>query len=401
VGDRAAVPGRGRAGQLPGPEPPDQRDSTDGTDVFRHRPPQAVDRRTSGSTDYACVAAGISSGTCPAARCPIASRRQGSPSPRGPESPRIVVLARRFAAAGTHEGTGRKARPRRRVFRPPRPSRHIPPWPVRTGLSRTGAAIPYGRGHEVLGRGHASRWRPRGALPRQLTSRYGLYPLRPLPATAFTRGTGVAARARGQGHLQDDAPAAPSGRRHPCPARRPCREYAQETDISNITRAARIPGRLCGIRLARAAPPRRRRLPGGPRRSPLPWPGLTAGTGAGILKWSRRDTSFGEASSRTQATDPNRRETLRIRTPLPGLRGEAKWLRMRPAGGALRRGVPKLLRERCRCRAERGNGECLSTVSRAMARLRAAGEGRRAMDSDSPGRSRPFPPLSLPVPGTR
>src|ERR1017187_8714645 len=39
-----------------------------------------------------------------------------------------------------------------------------------------------------------------------------------------------------------------------------------------------------------------------------------------------KDTSFGEASSRTQATDPNRRETLRIRTPLPGLRGEAKWL---------------------------------------------------------------------------
>jgi hypothetical protein len=39
------------------------------------------------------------------------------------------------------------------------------------------------------------------------------------------------------------------------------------------------------------------------------------------------DTSFGEASSRTQATDPNRRETLRIRTPLPGLRVEAKWLR--------------------------------------------------------------------------
>ena len=65
----------------------------------------------------------------------------------------------------------------------------------------------------------------------------------------------------------------------------------------------------------------------------------------------RLDTSFGEASSRTQATDPNRRETLRIRTPLPGLRGEAKWLRMRPAASekhraALRRGVPKLLRER-------------------------------------------------------
>src|SRR5246127_5895310 len=47
----------------------------------------------------------------------------------------------------------------------------------------------------------------------------------------------------------------------------------------------------------------------------------------GILWFVRLDTSFGEASSRTQATDPNRRETLRIRTPLPGLRGEAKWLR--------------------------------------------------------------------------
>src|SRR5271166_2499065 len=46
----------------------------------------------------------------------------------------------------------------------------------------------------------------------------------------------------------------------------------------------------------------------------------------GILGFVRLDTSFGEASSRTQATDPNRRETLRIRTPLPGLRGEAKWL---------------------------------------------------------------------------
>jgi hypothetical protein len=64
-----------------------------------------------------------------------------------------------------------------------------------------------------------------------------------------------------------------------------------------------------------------------------------------------RDTSFGEASSRTQATDPNRRETLRIRTPLPGLRGEAKWLaavrpRKREPALAIRRGVPKLLRER-------------------------------------------------------
>jgi len=57
----------------------------------------------------------------------------------------------------------------------------------------------------------------------------------------------------------------------------------------------------------------------------------------------RQDTSFGEASSRTQATDPTRRETLRIRTPLPDLRVEAKWLRMRTLRGlALRRGVPKL-----------------------------------------------------------
>jgi hypothetical protein len=62
-----------------------------------------------------------------------------------------------------------------------------------------------------------------------------------------------------------------------------------------------------------------------------------------MLGFDRPDTSFGEASSRTQATDPNRRETLRIRTPLPGLRGEAKWLRCI----SLRRGVPKLLRERC------------------------------------------------------
>ena len=49
---------------------------------------------------------------------------------------------------------------------------------------------------------------------------------------------------------------------------------------------------------------------------------------AGILKTlCNTDTLFGEASSRTQATDPTRRETLRIRTPLPGVRGEARWLR--------------------------------------------------------------------------
>src|SRR5262250_12200 len=58
------------------------------------------------------------------------------------------------------------------------------------------------------------------------------------------------------------------------------------------------------------------------------------------------DTSFGEASSRTQATDPNRRETLRIRTPLPGLRGEARWLRRRTS-------VPRYAVE-CQSSNERG-----------------------------------------------
>ena len=57
------------------------------------------------------------------------------------------------------------------------------------------------------------------------------------------------------------------------------------------------------------------------------WDGLTSGNPSGHSGFVRPDTSFGEASSRTQATDPNRRETLRIRTPLPGPRGEAKWLR--------------------------------------------------------------------------
>ena len=115
-----------------------------------------------------------------------------------------------------------------------------------------------------------------------------------------------------------------------------------------------------------------------------------------------QDTSFGEASSRTQATDPNRRETLRIRTPLPGLRGQAKWLRSNAtpwSAKALTREVTLL--------AGAGLNSCPPTadgsqpVSRVKARTSAADEGRRAMDSDSPGRSRPFPPLSLLVPGTR
>jgi hypothetical protein len=37
-------------------------------------------------------------------------------------------------------------------------------------------------------------------------------------------------------------------------------------------------------------------------------------------------TSVGEASAWIQATDPERRETPRVRTALPGLRVEPKWL---------------------------------------------------------------------------
>ena len=84
----------------------------------------------------------------------------------------------------------------------------------------------------------------------------------------------------------------------------------------------------------------------------LAWPpapaagGLTAASApAHYMKRCSYDTSFGEASSRTQATDPTGRETLRIRTPFPGLRGKARWLRRRVPllrGVALRRGVPKL-----------------------------------------------------------
>jgi hypothetical protein len=114
----------------------------------------------------------------------------------------------------------------------------------------------------------------------------------------------------------------------------------------------------------------------------------------GILGFVRLDTSFGEASSRTQATDPNRRETLRIRTPLPGLRGEAKWLRSIAtpwSAKALTREVP----------APAAVATALDMaprlmISRVKAHPGAADEGRRAMDSDSPGRSRPRP-AAIPV----
>ena len=51
-------------------------------------------------------------------------------------------------------------------------------------------------------------------------------------------------------------------------------------------------------------------------------------------------TSLGEASARIQATDLERRKTPRVRTALPGLRVEPKWL---PALASwIRRVVPKL-----------------------------------------------------------
>ena len=54
--------------------------------------------------------------------------------------------------------------------------------------------------------------------------------------------------------------------------------------------------------------------------------------------------SIGEASVRTKATDPERRKTPRVRTALPGLRVEPRWL---PVLTRVRRAVPKLRREGC------------------------------------------------------
>ena len=54
-------------------------------------------------------------------------------------------------------------------------------------------------------------------------------------------------------------------------------------------------------------------------------------------------TSLGEASARIQATDLERRKTPRVRTALPGLRVEPKWLPAQPdtpcSAKALTRGV--------------------------------------------------------------
>jgi hypothetical protein len=59
----------------------------------------------------------------------------------------------------------------------------------------------------------------------------------------------------------------------------------------------------------------------------------------------RASTSLGEASAGTQATDPERRETPRVRTAPPGLRVEPKWLPDEVpdtpcSAKALTRGVP-------------------------------------------------------------
>ena len=50
---------------------------------------------------------------------------------------------------------------------------------------------------------------------------------------------------------------------------------------------------------------------------------------------SARSISIGEASVRTQATDPERRKTPRVRTALPGLRVGPKWLPIRPGYAVL------------------------------------------------------------------
>src|SRR6201986_2157076 len=113
----------------------------------------------------------------------------------------------------------------------------------------------------------------------------------------------------------------------------------------------------------------------------------------------RLDPSCGEATSRTQATDPNRRETLRIRTPLPGLRGEAKWLRKRLCFSNKGRATPwsakALTREVGSAAVSRGHSTVPLSWCRVLVRYGATDEGRGAMDSDSRGRSWPLPPLSL------
>ena len=127
----------------------------------------------------------------------------------------------------------------------------------------------------------------------------------------------------------------------------------------------------------------------------------TATGPAHYMKRCSCDTSFGEASPRTQATDPTGRETLRIRTPFPGLRGKARWLRRRaPASGrrATPWGAKALTSQGCLPGAMRLAFSCRRCrgLRRLSARLAGARvcHGRREatqMDpgSSSPGRRRP------------
>jgi hypothetical protein len=71
--------------------------------------------------------------------------------------------------------------------------------------------------------------------------------------------------------------------------------------------------------------------------------GLTTTAHDGTI--ASASTSLGEASAWIQATDLERRETPRVRTALPGLRVEPKWLPAQPdtpcSAKALTRGVPR------------------------------------------------------------
>src|SRR5215469_7547459 len=115
----------------------------------------------------------------------------------------------------------------------------------------------------------------------------------------------------------------------------------------------------------------------------------------GILGFVRLDTSFGEASSRTQSTDPNRRETLRIRTPLPGLRGEAKWLRMRPATPWSAKALTREVTVPCLSRKREGPLSAGVNVTGARAPLPKGGERWTPIVRAEVGPFRRYPCQSL------
>ena len=78
-------------------------------------------------------------------------------------------------------------------------------------------------------------------------------------------------------------------------------------------------------------------------RQPFPCASLTSLAHGGTI--ATASTSLGEASAWIQATDLERRKTPRVRTALPGLRVEPKWLPAQPdtpcGAKALSRGVPR------------------------------------------------------------